>query len=218
MKTHRYTLGLEWTGNRGRGTRDIAAYDRAHRITAPGKPDVAGSSDPSFRGDPTRWNPEELLVASLAACHKFWYLGLCAGAGVDVRDFDEMTALIGAASGGHLEAVSFLLAEGAEPNARDKDLITALMEAAIMGHGDIAEALIAAGAEVDARAASGVSPLWLAAGEGRLAVVSRLAECQRPAECRPSRRPARAGSLAREPAGPAARSHRPQSAAACERS
>lgn len=110
MKTHRYTLGLEWTGNRGRGTRDIAAYDRAHRITAPGKPDVAGSSDPSFRGDPTRWNPEELLVASLAACHKFWYLGLCAGAGVDVQSYvDEPVGVMQEEAGGAGQFVSATL-------------------------------------------------------------------------------------------------------------
>lgn len=39
---------------------------------------IPGSSDPSFRGDRTRYNPEELLVASLSGCHMLWYLHLCA--------------------------------------------------------------------------------------------------------------------------------------------
>jgi organic hydroperoxide reductase OsmC/OhrA len=89
MKTHHYTLEVEWTGNRGAGTRTVTGYDRDHRITAPGKPAIMGSSDASFRGDPARWNPEELLLASLSACHKLWYLGLCAGAGVVVERYHD---------------------------------------------------------------------------------------------------------------------------------
>ena len=45
---------------------------------------IAGSADPAFRGDRTRYNPEDLLVASLAACHMLWYLHLAADAGVVV--------------------------------------------------------------------------------------------------------------------------------------
>ncbi|WP_338109554.1 OsmC family protein [Pseudomonas psychrophila] len=50
---------------------------------------MEGSSDPSFRGDPTRWNPEELLLASLSACHKLWYLGICAEAGIVVVAYED---------------------------------------------------------------------------------------------------------------------------------
>ncbi|ONF97081.1 OsmC family protein [Sphingomonas jeddahensis] len=89
METHHYTLDVEWTGNRGQGTRTMSGYGRDHRISAPGKPAIAGSSDPSFRGDPACWNPEELLLASLSACHKLWYLGLCAGAGVVVETYRD---------------------------------------------------------------------------------------------------------------------------------
>jgi len=77
-KTHHYQVELAWTGDRGSGTSGYAAYDRAHVLSASGKPDIPGSSDPHFRGDPGRWNPEELLLASLSACHQLWYLHLCA--------------------------------------------------------------------------------------------------------------------------------------------
>ncbi|MDO7841987.1 OsmC family protein [Sphingomonas immobilis] len=87
VKQHRYRVRVTWEGNRGAGTASYAGYDRAHAITAGDKPPIAGSSDPSFRGDPARWNPEELLLASLSACHKLWYLGLCAGAGVVVTSY-----------------------------------------------------------------------------------------------------------------------------------
>ena len=69
-KTHRYSVQVRWTGNLGAGTASFRSYDRSHDISADGKPTIAGSSDPAFRGDAARWNPEELMVASLAACHK----------------------------------------------------------------------------------------------------------------------------------------------------
>lgn len=76
-RIHTYRIELVWTGDAGAGTAGYDAYGREHLIRAPGKPDIAGSSDPDFRGDAGRWNPEELLVASLSTCHQLWYLGLC---------------------------------------------------------------------------------------------------------------------------------------------
>ncbi|MGA2135528.1 MAG: OsmC family protein [Bryobacteraceae bacterium] len=84
-KTHRFRVTVEWTGNTGAGTSSYRSYLRSHEITAGDrKPPIPGSSDPAFRGDPERWNPEELLVASLSACHKLWYLHLCAVGGIVV--------------------------------------------------------------------------------------------------------------------------------------
>jgi organic hydroperoxide reductase OsmC/OhrA len=86
-REHRYAAIVEWTGNRGTGTSAYAAYDRAHEIRIPGKPAILGSSDPAFRGDPSRYNPEDLLVASLATCHMLWYLHLCSTAGIVVTAY-----------------------------------------------------------------------------------------------------------------------------------
>jgi organic hydroperoxide reductase OsmC/OhrA len=86
-KEHRYQLEVAWTGNRGTGTSGYTAYGREHEIRAAGKPPLPGSSDPAFRGDPARWNPEELLVGSLSACHMLWYLHLCSDAGIVVTDY-----------------------------------------------------------------------------------------------------------------------------------
>lgn len=77
MKQHNYEVQLEWTGNLGQGTKTYRSYRRDHSITCEGKPSIQGSSDPEFRGDPARYNPEELLVASLSSCHMLWYLHLC---------------------------------------------------------------------------------------------------------------------------------------------
>lgn len=83
-RSHRYAACVEWTGNLGRGTADYKAYARDHRITSPGKPELLGSSDPVFRGDASRWNPEDMMIASLSSCHMLWYLHLCSVAGIAV--------------------------------------------------------------------------------------------------------------------------------------
>lgn len=91
MKTreHKYQVTVRWTGNQGQGTASQAGYGRDHVImgAAPTKAAILGSSDPAFRGDPARWNPEELFIAAVSACHKLWYLHLCAAAAVIVTDY-----------------------------------------------------------------------------------------------------------------------------------
>ncbi len=88
-KTHIYRLTLDWTGNQGSGTSAYRAYSRDHSLSAPGKRDIPGSSDPAFLGDPSRWNPEELLVASLSACHQLWFLHLASTAGLTVTAYRD---------------------------------------------------------------------------------------------------------------------------------
>ena len=86
-RTHMYELTVTWTGNLGSGTSGYRAYDREHEVTAHRRPVLLGSSDPSFRGDATRWSPEQLLVAALSQCHMLWYLHLAADRGVVVTEY-----------------------------------------------------------------------------------------------------------------------------------
>jgi len=98
---HHYEIALTWTGNTGSGTRTLRAYSRDHDVTAPDHAPIRASSDPAFRGDPTRWNPEELYLASVAQCHLLWYLGLAAEAGLVVTAYeDHPTALMTEESSG----------------------------------------------------------------------------------------------------------------------
>jgi organic hydroperoxide reductase OsmC/OhrA len=75
---------VTWTGNRGVGTTNRRSYSRDTETTSGAMPLIVGSSDPAFRGDAARWNPEELLLVSLSQCHLLWYLDLAARAGVVV--------------------------------------------------------------------------------------------------------------------------------------
>jgi len=86
---HHYTIDVAWTGNTGMGTKTYRGYERSHTISAPGKPVIAGSSDPAFRGDASRYNPEEMLVAALSTCHMLSYLHVCAVAGIVVVDYKD---------------------------------------------------------------------------------------------------------------------------------
>ena len=123
--THRYETTVRWTGNVGSGTSDDRAYRRDHEVHGDGKPAIAGSSDPAFRGDATRWNPEELLVAALAQCHMLWYLHLCAVGGVVVTDYTDTsvgTMAMDATGGGgqFTEVVLRPAVTVADPSMADK--------------------------------------------------------------------------------------------------
>lgn len=87
--THHYELDITWTGNTGTGTSGYRDYERSHEISAPGKPTIPGTADPAFRGVPGRWNPEELLVATLSQCHMLWVLALCSQEGITVTGYAD---------------------------------------------------------------------------------------------------------------------------------
>ncbi len=88
-REHHYALSIEWTGNLGTGTSDYRAYTRNHFVSTENKPNILASSDPHFRGDKTRYNPEEMLVAALSSCHMLSYLHLCAVNGVVVIGYTD---------------------------------------------------------------------------------------------------------------------------------
>lgn len=92
---HHYNATIKWTGNKGMGTDNYRNYERSHQIIIENKPDISGSSDPAFRGDKTKHNPEDLLVSSLSSCHMLWYLHLCSESGVIVTDYiDNATGIM----------------------------------------------------------------------------------------------------------------------------
>lgn len=108
-REHHYQATVTWTGNLGEGTSGYRAYSRDHEVSGEGKPVLPGTSDPAFRGDPGRWNPEELLVASLAQCHMLWYLHLCSTKGIVVDEYvdnSEGTMVEGGDGGGRFSTVT----------------------------------------------------------------------------------------------------------------
>ena len=88
-KQHNYKLTVKWTGNTGKGTSSYTDYERSHVVTVNGKKTLYCSSDSPFRGDKTKHNPEDLLLAAISSCHMLWYLHLCVDAGVIVVDYTD---------------------------------------------------------------------------------------------------------------------------------
>ncbi|WP_109829300.1 OsmC family protein [Reichenbachiella versicolor] len=88
-KYHNYSTHVSWTGNKGSGTSSYLDFERSHTISIENKPDILGSSDPVFRGDKTKHNPEDFLVASISSCHMLWYLHLCSEARIIVVDYRD---------------------------------------------------------------------------------------------------------------------------------
>src|SRR5271156_5905954 len=87
-REHRYGATIVWIGAGAGSTATYGSYSREHSVAFEGKQStLRGSADPAFRGDATLVNPEELLVASLAACHMLAYLALCARAGIELVSY-----------------------------------------------------------------------------------------------------------------------------------
>lgn len=89
LKRHAYQVTVRWTAPDNEGTKSYRSYSRAHSIGSDGKPEILASSDPAFRGDASRYNPEELLVASISSCHMLWYLHLCSVNAITVVDYRD---------------------------------------------------------------------------------------------------------------------------------
>lgn len=92
---HEYNSLIVWTGNRGEGTTTYRAYDRTWDIAVPGKPIVNCSNDPLLGGDPSKMNPEDLLLSALSACHMLWYLHYASDAGIVVTGYEDRPLGIG---------------------------------------------------------------------------------------------------------------------------
>jgi organic hydroperoxide reductase OsmC/OhrA len=76
-KSFRYKAKTTWSSGR-RGT-----------LSAPGKPDVVVGSPPEFKGDPSFWAPEELLVASVNTCIMLTFLTLAQAKGLTPAAYES---------------------------------------------------------------------------------------------------------------------------------
>ena len=116
---HHYRTTIKWTGNKGTGTDNYRNYERNYEVTVTDKPKIFGSSDPTFRGDKTKNNQEDLLVTELCSCNMLWYLHLCSEAGVIVIDYiDNATGIMVETSNGGGQFVEVTL----NPNVSVKEL------------------------------------------------------------------------------------------------
>ena len=127
---HHFAARLVWTGAEHGPTRDYQSYSREYRVEVEGKPPLMGSAHPAFRGDPGKHNPEDLLVAALAACHMLSYLALCVRAGIEVVAYEDQASGLMAIKERKMRFVEVTLAPHVTIAAGDLEQARALHEKA----------------------------------------------------------------------------------------
>ena len=125
-KEHHFAARLVWTGAERGTTRSYESYGRDYRVEVEGKPPLVGSADPTFRGDGAKHNPEDLLVASLSACHMLSYLAECARAGIEVAAYEDKASGLMTIKDGRMRFTEVTLAPRVVIAAGDLDKATAL--------------------------------------------------------------------------------------------
>jgi organic hydroperoxide reductase OsmC/OhrA len=129
-KEHHFAARLVWSGAAAGPTRDYDSYVRSWRAEVAGKPALEGSADPVFRGEAARYNPEDLLVVALSACHMLSYLALCARAGIEVTAYEDPARGTMAIKDGRMRFVEVILSPRVEIGAGDLERARALHEQA----------------------------------------------------------------------------------------
>ncbi|HZA87249.1 MAG TPA: OsmC family protein [Acidimicrobiales bacterium] len=127
---HHFAARLVWTGAEHGPTRDYQSYSREYRVEVEGKPPLIGSAHPAFQGDPGKHNPEDLLVAALAACHMLSYLALCTRAGIEVVAYQDQASGMMAIKERKMRFVEVTLAPHVTIAAGDLEQARALHEKA----------------------------------------------------------------------------------------
>ncbi len=89
VRPHVFAARLRWTGASHGPTTSYEAYSRDYELEVDGKPVLRGSADPHFLGDGSAYNPEDMLVAALSACHLLSYLAECAWAGIAIVAYED---------------------------------------------------------------------------------------------------------------------------------
>jgi organic hydroperoxide reductase OsmC/OhrA len=79
---------LVWSGAAASLTGDTKTLNRDMEVSFEGTT-LPMSAAPSYHGDPSRANPEQLLVAAVSACQALTFLSLCARKGIEVAGYTD---------------------------------------------------------------------------------------------------------------------------------
>lgn len=92
MSEHRTRIDWQRTGE----AFSLASFSRNHEVSFGTGQTLLLSATEEYRGDPSRVNPEELLVGALSSCHMMTFLALAARGGLVVDHYADDAV-------GHLE-------------------------------------------------------------------------------------------------------------------
>lgn len=89
---HLFKVDLDWASNKGEVPKN--RYTKSHTLSIDGKPDLSVSAAKAFKGDPSLYNPEDLLLSSLVSCHMMSYLYCCSQNNVEVLYYKDQAEAI----------------------------------------------------------------------------------------------------------------------------
>lgn len=86
---HLFKAALNWTSNKKEQDLSLKVYSKSHQVKIEGKPILNVSAAKAFKGDPSLYNPEDLLLSSLVSCHMMSYLYVCSQNGIEVLEYSD---------------------------------------------------------------------------------------------------------------------------------
>jgi organic hydroperoxide reductase OsmC/OhrA len=86
---HIFKAKLNWSSVPKEAITNSKQYIKTHQITIEGKEILTVSAAKAFKGDPSLYNPEDLLLSSLVSCHMMSYLYVCSQNGIDVVSYQD---------------------------------------------------------------------------------------------------------------------------------
>jgi organic hydroperoxide reductase OsmC/OhrA len=86
---HLFKAKLNWDSISKEATTDSKRYIKTHQIVIDGKEILNVSAAKAFKGDPSLYNPEDLLLSSVVSCHMMSYLYVCTQNGIDVVSYQD---------------------------------------------------------------------------------------------------------------------------------
>ncbi len=68
---------------------DVSINGKTHQVFIDDKSPLTVSAAKAFKGDETKYNPEDLLLSALASCHMMSYFYVCAQNGIELIDYKD---------------------------------------------------------------------------------------------------------------------------------
>jgi organic hydroperoxide reductase OsmC/OhrA len=134
MSEDAFQIRVRWTGGYTGDGAGPRGYTRDMLVEPASKPPIPGSSATRYGGDDSRYNPEDLMLASLAECHLLTYLALASREKIRIVSLNvEITGVLARVDGKTRFREATLFAQTLVERAEDKERATLLHDEAHAG-------------------------------------------------------------------------------------
>lgn len=86
---HLFQAKLKWESLLQAQEGTASRYTKNHVVSFDGKMPLEVSAAKAFKGDPSKYNPEDLLLASIVSCHMMSYLYVCSKNNIEVLSYSD---------------------------------------------------------------------------------------------------------------------------------